>query len=392
MNFFKSKTKSDINQPVILDGSVIESLANQDDPHIHHHLDELSQEHYLTNHHKQHEILFSIDHLSFAYNKKKQIIDDLSLDFYKHEFVAILGPNGCGKSTLIKSLVRINLPQSGHIFFNHKLIYAPNWLELETKLWWWKIKHQFFKKELGQEYESLMWFKKHKKEYGVYQPKKLGAEISYVPQITNFPDNTSIYEFVKMGRFPHTNALGLATDPKKEKQIIEDALNMVGIYDIRNEDINSVSGGQRQKALIAMSLAQQTETIILDEPTNHLDIKAQLEIMSLLHRLHHELNKSIILVIHDLNLGLKYASRICLMKDGKVLAYDEPKTAIKPELLLEAFGVDTIINFHNDKVQIQEFNLPQTETIIELHDQQAWDEHLKKHAEFDQNADNNDQK
>lgn len=394
-NLFKSKKTNEgteSNQPVILDGSVIESLANPDDPHIHHNLENLDEQHFVNNHHKQHEVLFSIDHLSFAYNKKRKIIDDLNLEFYQHEFVAILGPNGCGKSTLIKSLVRINLPQCGHIFFNNKLIYAPNVLELESKLLWWKIKHKWFKKPLNEEYDSLMWFKKHKKEYGVYQPKKLGAEISYVPQITNFPENTSIYEFVKMGRFPHTNTLGLSTDPKKEKQIIEDALNMVGIYDIRNEDINSVSGGQRQKALIAMSLAQQTETIILDEPTNHLDIKAQLEIMSLLHRLHHELNKSIILVIHDLNLGLKYASRICLMKDGNVLAYDESKKVIKPELLLEAFGVDTIINFNNDKVQIQEFNLPETETIIELHDQQAWDEHLKKHEAFDQEpTDSNDQ-
>ena len=343
--------------------------------HQHERLNKLDEQHFQDNHHSKKEILFKVNNISFGYSKKK-ILNGLSIDIYKGDFTVVIGPNGCGKSTLIKNLVRINLPECGNILFKDKLIYSPNPFQIFVKEYFLKL---FKKKTSSKEVQSLEWFKKNRKQIGVYKPKNLALEISYVPQITNFPENTSIYDFVKMGRFPHSNALGFSTNPKKEQEIINDALAKVGILDIKNEDINNVSGGQRQKALIAMSLAQQTDTIILDEPTNHLDIKAQLEIMSLLHKLHHELNKSIILVIHDINVGIKNASRVCVMKDGKILRYGKTHDVIDSDVLLEAFGVNTIIETEDGSMNITEFSLPKHEILDELHVQKTWDEHLKKH-------------
>ncbi|GAA5414722.1 ABC transporter ATP-binding protein [Ureaplasma ceti] len=338
-----------------------------------------------TNHHNN--VLFNVENLSFGYNSSRKILDNFTTQFNEGEFAVIIGPNGCGKSTLIKSLVRVNIPDAGHIFFKDKLIYAPNPIEavlLQLKYGLFKL----WKKDVSQELSSLQWFKANKSKYKVYGSKKLGAEISYVPQISNFPESTTIYEFVKMGRFPHSNALGINTNKKKEKEIIDGVLKQVGIYEFRNEDINGVSGGQRQKALIAMSLAQQTDTIILDEPTNHLDIKAQLEIMSLLHRLHHELHKSIILVIHDINVGIKYASTLFIMKDGKLLAKGKPKDIINSEILLEAFGINAVVKTEDGgEIKITEFSLPLSEeTVLEQQAQDSWNQHLEHHQELDSHS------
>ena len=431
--------------------------------HQHDNLEKLPNSHFSNNHHKRKKALFSVENISFGYSKKK-ILKDLSIEFMEGDFTVILGPNGCGKSTLIKSLVRINLPQTGHIQFQDKLIYAPNSFEIFFKSQWQNIL-KTFKKQDDQVIESLKWYKqntirpsvfynidtrykqkklanlankledlklelteandsqitainqeitkinsfidnneiendwrfklyhslsntfkpKNNNKIIVSRPKMLAKDIAYVPQITNFPENTTIYDFVKMGRFPHSNALGFTSNFKKENAIIEDALKKVGIFEIKDEDINSVSGGQRQKALIAMSLAQQTNTIILDEPTNHLDIKAQLEIMSLLHKLHHELNKSIILVIHDINVGIKYASKTCIMKDGKILRYGRTKDVVDSEVLLDAFGVNTIIETEDGSINITEFSLPDHEILDELHIQQKWDEHLERHENIENN-------
>ena len=296
-------------------------------------------------------LLFNIKDITVKYGKKT-IIDDLNLEINEHEFVAILGPNGCGKSTLIKTLVRVHEPSVGNVYFKGRPIYYEN--------------HGF--KKVDEVIKDLFNFKKddpNKK----YNSKELGLEIAYVPQLTQFPTQTSVYEFVKMGRFPHTNILGINLDYKKEDAIIKEALNQMGILDLKDKMIDELSGGQKQKTLIAMALAQQTDTIILDEPTNHLDIKAQLEILSLLHKLHHRLHKSIIIVIHDINSGLKYASKVCLMNQGKILAYDKPEVVATAENLMTAFGVETTISLENGKIKISEFKLP--DQVLEIEEEDA---------------------
>ncbi|MCV3754200.1 ABC transporter ATP-binding protein [Ureaplasma zalophigenitalium] len=305
------------------------------------------------------EVLFDLRNVSLGYGSK-MIVKNLTAQIMKNDFVVVLGPNGSGKSTLIKGLCRILVPRTGQILFNNKLI-RREFLVFQ----WFKLQCErlinVFKKDRKDVIESLVWNIKNK-EFKAYNSKKLALELAYVPQLSVFPENTTIYDFVKMGRYPWSNAVGVNANPKREQKIIETALKNVGIFEFRHKELDDLSGGQRQKALIALSLAQDTDTIVLDEPTNHLDIRSQLEIIELLHKLHHKLNKTIVLVIHDINTGIKYADKVMIIKDGKMIRYTDVLNCIDEQLLHDVFGVDTIIIRNKDqehsKVLITNFALP----------------------------------
>ncbi|WP_208894794.1 ABC transporter ATP-binding protein [Ureaplasma diversum] len=313
-------------------------------------------------HNDDNDVVFELNEVSLGYGKKT-IISDLSAKIYRNDFVVVLGPNGSGKSTLIKGLCRINQPSSGHIKYKGKLISR---LPLFF-LWLSKIGHKIanvFTKNREKAIKTIDWHIKNYKNIQAYKSKELALTLAYVPQLAAFPEATSIYDFVKMGRFPSSNALGINTNPKRERHIIETALKQVGIYDLKDRNLEDLSGGQRQKALIALSLAQDTDTIVLDEPTNHLDIRSQLEIIELLHKLHHKMNKTIVLVIHDINNGLKYAHKVMIMKDGTLVKYGKLKEVINEDLLREVFGVDALIIKNKEEqqypqVSVTDFKLPE---------------------------------
>ncbi|MCV3743426.1 ABC transporter ATP-binding protein [Ureaplasma sp. ES3154-GEN] len=305
------------------------------------------------------EILFDLKNVSLGYGSK-MIIKNLNAQIKKNDFLVIIGPNGSGKSTLIKGLCRIIEPRTGQIFFNNKLIRKEFVVFQWFKLQYERMIHAF-KKDRKEVIESLIWsIKNH--AHAAYNSKKLALELAYVPQLSVFPENTTVYDFVKMGRYPWSNAIGVNANPKLEKQIIESALKNVGIYEFQHKELEDLSGGQRQKALIALSLAQDTNTIVLDEPTNHLDIRSQLEIIELLHKLHTKFNKTIILVIHDINTGIKYANNVMVIQNGELVRYGSIIENIDKKMLHDVFGVDTIIvqnkNQDYQKVQVTNFALP----------------------------------
>lgn len=313
-------------------------------------------------HNDDSDVVFELNEVSLGYGKKT-IISDLSAKIYRNDFVVVLGPNGSGKSTLIKGLCRINQPSSGYIKYKGKLISR---LPLFF-LWLSKIGHKIvnlFTKNREKTIKTIDWHIKNYKQIQAYKSKELALTLAYVPQLAAFPEATSIYDFVKMGRFPSSNALGINTNPKRERHIIETALKQVGIYNLKDRNLEDLSGGQRQKALIALSLAQDTDTIVLDEPTNHLDIRSQLEIIELLHKLHHKMNKTIVLVIHDINNGLKYAHKVMIMKDGTLVKYGKLKEVVNEELLKDVFGVDALIIKNKEEqqypqVSVTDFKLPE---------------------------------
>lgn len=173
-----------------------------------------------------------------------------------------------------------------------------------------------------------------------YSSKELAKRLAYVPQILDFPKNIKVYDFVKLGRFPHAK---LGMSQKQENEIIMQALETVEMSDFSDVYLEDLSGGQQQRCLIAMALAQDTNTIVLDEPTNHLDIKSQLEIIDLLHRLNHQLNKTIILVIHDLNYSIRYANKLLVLKHGKCVAFGDCQNVITEELIKDVFEVNSKI-------------------------------------------------
>ena len=313
------------------------------------------------------EPIFKLNNVSLGYGKK-MIIKNLTATIHRNDFVVVLGPNGSGKSTLIKGLCRINNPSSGYIMYRDKLISRPLlpflWLEKA-----WSSIVNIFTKDRKEVIETIDWHIQNYKKIHAYKSKELALNLAYVPQLAVFPEATSIYDFVKMGRFPSSNALGINTNTEREKQIIDEALKNVGIYEFRHKNLEDLSGGQKQKALIALALAQDTETIVLDEPTNHLDIRSQLEIIELLHKLHHEMKKTIVLVIHDINNGLKYAHKVMIMKNGEMVRYGKLKETIDHEILLDVFGVESIIVKNEStypQVSVTDFSLPKDYKINEI--------------------------
>lgn len=250
--------------------------------------------------------LIEIKNVSIGYDKKNNIIDNLSLDINKGEFVSIIGPNGSGKSTLLKSIARLLKPNSGTITYTDTNIYKA-------------------------------------------QSKQYSRLVSFVPQISEYPTDVTIYEFVKMGRFPYSS-MGILGNKDDETKIYE-ALKHTNLLELKDKYIDELSGGQKQRALLALSLAQDTETILLDEPTNHLDIKNQLEIIHLLHELNHTMNKTVILVIHDINHALKFSDKVVIMNKGKIIAHGTNKEVITKEIIKEVFEVNAdIIESQNKKI------------------------------------------
>ena len=191
------------------------------------------------------------------------------------------------------------------------------------------------------------------KKYQTYSSKELAQHLAYVPQILDFPKNIKVYDFVKMGRFPYKKIVGTE---KQEEQIILNALKTVEMDKFTNCYLEDLSGGQQQRCLIALALAQNTDTIVLDEPTNHLDIKSQLEIVNLLHKLNREFNKTIILVIHDLNYSIRYANKLLVIKNGNQVAFGDTQQIITPKLLKDVFDINTKIGLDLDNKKYVEYS------------------------------------
>lgn len=254
--------------------------------------------------------LIKFQETSIGYGHKKIIVKNFSTKIYEKDFVSIIGPNGCGKTTILKSLFNLSDLISGKIKINNK-------------------------------------------EIKEYSKKEISKLISFVPQISYFPSDVTVYEFVLMGRFPYGNVF--SADMENDKKITLKAIKDVGLEGLEYEYIHNLSGGQQQRALIALSLAQNTEIIILDEPTNHLDIKMQLEIMNILSELNKNLNKTIIMVNHDINQSLKFAKKVIVMKFGNKVTEGACEEVINNKLIKSVFEVNSEIENKNNKKIIKDF-------------------------------------
>lgn len=198
-----------------------------------------------------------------------------------------------------------------------------------------------------------------------YSPKEFSRNVSFIPQITNFPTDITVYEFVKMGRYPYSNLLN--TNKIDDDKKIMTALKNVNLYDLRNKYLENLSGGQKQRAVIALALAQDTNTILLDEPTNHLDIKHQLEIIHLLHDLNHNLKKTIILVIHDINHGMKFSDKIIIMNNGEIVDYGATNKIINKQIIKDVFGVDAKVELSQNKKIITDYWIDNLDLLDQYH-------------------------
>ena len=239
----------------------------------------------------------STKNLNISYGNL-DIVKDLNLDIPKGKITTIIGSNGCGKSTILKTIARIIQAKSGDIFVNNI-----------------NIKEQ--------------------------SPKDLAKVMAVLPQSPQAPSGLTVEELISYGRFPHQKGFGKMK--KEDEDIVTWALKSTGIEEFRERPMEALSGGQRQRAWIAMALAQQTEILILDEPTTYLDLAHQLEILKLLEELNRKQGTTIIMVIHELNNAARFADHMIGVKKGKVVCQGTAHEVMTKENLKELFNIDAEI-------------------------------------------------
>lgn len=232
--------------------------------------------------------------ITVAYQEKK-IITDLSVTFKANKITTIIGANGCGKSTLLKALTRIWPLEKGSVFLDKKPL-----LILDTK--------------------------------------EIAQKIAFLPQAPKLATATKVYDLVSYGRYPYQKGFGrLSAD---DQQKIEWALELTKTKHLRDQLVEDLSGGQRQRVFIAMTLVQDTDIVVLDEPTTYLDMNHQLEIMEILQKLNKEENKTIIMVLHDLNLAARFSDEMLAMKKGQLICQGTVPEVMTPQVLRDVFEID----------------------------------------------------
>ncbi|NMH72117.1 ABC transporter ATP-binding protein [Bacillus sp. RO2] len=235
--------------------------------------------------------------LNIGYGERL-IIKDLSIEIPDKQITTIIGSNGCGKSTLLKAITRIISHQSGAILLDGQEIAKEN-------------------------------------------TKSLAKKMAILPQTPESVSGLTVGELVSYGRFPYQKGFGRLT--KKDYEVIDWALEVTGTTEFKYRPVDALSGGQRQRVWIAMALAQETEIIFLDEPTTYLDMAHQLEVLELLQRLNREQERTIIMVLHDLNQAARFADYLIALKDGNIIKSGNCEEVITSEVLRSVFHIDAEI-------------------------------------------------
>ena len=232
----------------------------------------------------------SIEHISYEIDHLK-LIDDISLDIPKGSFVGIIGPNGSGKSTLLKTIYRVNKASGGTVYLN------------------------------GRDIESM-------------GNKEIARYMAVVSQENPVNFDFSVMEIMMIGRYANRSFLSkqIANDTK----ICEEALERVGMLSFKNRSFLSLSGGEKQKVLIASAFSRNPELIVLDEPTNHLDVGYQFLILDLMKS---RKDVTVFTSIHDMNMAMQYCDHIIAIKEGKIFCTGTPEEVLTPEHLKELFRV-----------------------------------------------------
>ena len=226
--------------------------------------------------------------------ERRQVIEGLSVDIAVGSFTAIIGPNACGKSTLLRTLARLLDPSGGQVILSGR--------DIATR-----------------------------------GSKELARELGLLPQSALAPDGIRVADLIARGRYPHQRMFD-RWSPADERAV-RTAMAATGVTELSGRMLDELSGGQRQRVWVAMVLAQETPVLLLDEPTTFLDIAHQLEMMELLRRINREEGRTLVVVLHDLNQAARYASQILAMRDGRIVADGAPAAVIVPELVEDVFAV-----------------------------------------------------
>lgn len=235
--------------------------------------------------------------LAIGYSQRL-IIDGLDITIDQGGVTTIIGPNGCGKSTLLRGLGRLLPPRRGQVLLH------------------------------GQDITGL-------------RSRDVARALGILPQSPTAPEGITVADLVARGRHPHQSWMQQwsATDESET----EAAMALTGMAEHRDQPLDELSGGQRQRAWIAMTLAQETSVLLLDEPTTYLDLAHAVEVLDLVDHLNRELNRTVVMVLHDLNLAARYSDRIIAMRDGKIECIGTPAEVITEHRLQAIFGLQATV-------------------------------------------------
>ena len=244
--------------------------------------------------------MLRINQLNFAY-RENNVLTNIDLLVGEAEFVGIIGPNGAGKSTLLKLILGFLNPKTENIFLNDKLI-------------------------------------------SDFQKKEIGKLIAYVPQETEFNFSYTALDIVRMGRYPYSK--GIAYLSNDDEKIVIQSIQQMEIEDFANRNFHELSGGEKQRVVLASALAQQPKILLLDEPTSALDLHHQMDIYKILKTLQMQNDLTAIVVTHDINLASQFCERIILMNKGEIVKDGKPDEVLQFKLIQEIFGVNVYIDIN----------------------------------------------
>jgi iron complex transport system ATP-binding protein len=242
-------------------------------------------------------VRLAADDVTLAYGDHV-VVRDLDLQLTEGSFTAIVGPNGCGKSTLLRALGRLMRPAGGQVLLDGQAIART-------------------------------------------PTREVARVLGLLPQAPVAPEGLTVADLVARGRHPHQSWLRQWS--RDDEAVVGEALAWTDMADVADRPVDELSGGQRQRAWISMALAQGTDLLLLDEPTTYLDLSHQIDVLELVGRLHAERGRTVVVVLHDLNLAARYAQRLVAMKDGALVASGTPEEVLTEQLLADVFDLEARI-------------------------------------------------